>query len=192
MCGVRRQQGVRDAALDGKPVAARGDPSHHLTANAHRLVAECDGARVLENQAGETRTIGDFLGTGESLPAEERNRLVHPHRKTQPSLEWRDLRGDIGRPHPVALLQSQAIDRPVPARDHAHRPAGRPKRVPQQQPVLHWAVELPAQLAHVGDPQRGDGHVPDTDLASGQVRERRVAHVVGDGAGQDVASHRSP
>src|SRR5205085_3898543 len=106
------QQRVGDAALDGKAVATRGHTTDYVTANADRFIAQSHRPRILEDEAGEARTIV-VPGTRQGLSAEEPVRLVHPHCKSQPGLEWRDLRGDVGRPHPVALLQAQAVDRPV-------------------------------------------------------------------------------
>ncbi len=53
MAGVGRQVRVGDRALDREAVAARGDPPDHVAAEPHRLVAEADGERVVEDQAAQ-------------------------------------------------------------------------------------------------------------------------------------------
>ena len=66
---------------------------------------------------------------------------------------------------------------------------GLPQRAPQRRAVLGGAVELPAELAHEGHPQR-----PHRDVADGQVAHAHVAEVervVGQRR-EDLAGQRTP
>ena len=96
---------------------------------------------------------------------------------------------DVGRPHAVALLQAQRVDRPVAAGREPVRLAGLPQRAPQPRAELGRAVELPAQLAGEGHAQRAHRHVADREVA-----HRHVAEVerVGRQRREHVAGARAP
>ena len=143
--------GVRDRALDGVAVAAARHAADDLAVDPHGLRAEGDGARVVEDEAGEA-TLG-LLPLEQRLAADELA-LVELDREPEPGLVGRVLGRDVGAPDAVALLEAAGVDRPVAAGDEAVPAAGVPDRVPQPQPELHRAVELPAELAHVGDAER--------------------------------------
>src|SRR6188768_1676005 len=51
LAAIGRQVGVGDRAFDGVAVAAAGDPAGDPAADADRLVAEGDRARILQGQA---------------------------------------------------------------------------------------------------------------------------------------------
>ena len=86
----------------------------------------------------------------------------------EPGLVRRRLGVQVAPPRAVALLETQRVDRAVAARRHA---ASGDERVPELQPVLGRAVELPAELSDVGDARRDHRDVPDRELARPHVRE---------------------
>ena len=137
---LRREIGVGDRALDRVAVAAARDPAADALSDPHRLVAEHDRARVLEHQAPQPPAR---LGPGQRVRADER--LVRAHAEPEPALERSLVGRDVGRPHAVALLEPQRVDRPVAA-GHAC-PSGSPaSHSVRHRPgaVLGRAVELPA------------------------------------------------
>ena len=81
---------------------------------------------------------------------------------------------DVGAPRPVALLQPAALDRPVPGVLQPVVSPGVDERVVHRDGVLHRQVQLPSQLADVGDPQRAHGAAGDADHLLRAERERRV------------------
>src|SRR5207344_1146229 len=100
--------------------------------------------------------------------------LVQLDSEAQPCLERRVLRRDVGTPDAVALLEPQGIDRPVSACNESMVRPGLPERVPEPEPILGRAVELPAELPDVRDTQRPAGNGTDRQLTRVHVRERVV------------------
>src|SRR5215469_1674334 len=85
---------------------------------------------------------------------------------------------DVCTPVAVAFLQAQRVDGPVASRDDAERLTRLPQRVPQLGAILHRGVNLPAQLAYIGDAQRQRRDIANRHLLRGQVGEGRVGEVV--------------
>ena len=96
---------------------------------------------------------------------------------------------------PVALLDApgRAVDADADG-DGAVVLPGSEYDVPQLRGLVHRHVELPAELADVGDPggEHGAVHALDGDLATGEEAEAAVGHVVAAEPGEDVAGARSP
>src|SRR5262249_59270671 len=89
-----------------------------------------------------------------------------------------ELTVDIRAPEPVALLQTQRVERTPTERGDALRLAGLPQRVPQPQSVLGRRVDLPTQLADVGDSDGESRHGAHRDRARRQVRKDLVGEVL--------------
>src|SRR6476620_1317281 len=119
-----RQVGVGDRALDGVAVAAARHPADDLAADADRLVAERDRARVGEGEAAQARARPVFLGGKDRVFADEPDRLVELDAEADAAFVGGLVRGDVGAPDPVALLQAEAVDRPIAASDDVVGPAG--------------------------------------------------------------------
>ena len=66
--------------------------------------------------------------------------------------------GHVGAEGAVALLQPQAVERAAAGGDDAVLLAGVQQQVPQPRAVVGGGVELPAEFADVGQPQRGHRH----------------------------------
>ena len=118
--------------------------------------------------------------------------LVELDREAETGLERRLLGRDVRAPHAVALLEPERVDRLVAAGDEPVLPTRLPERVPEGETELDRAVQLPAELAHVGDAQREAGHAPDRELLRGHVRERVVRKVGRGERLQDLASAGPP
>src|SRR5262249_57449439 len=88
-------------ATDGVPL----DPD--------RFGPERNRAGIGEHEAAQTARR--LLRAEQSLAAQE-VALVEPDRESEPGLERRVVGRDVGAPDPVALLEPQRVDRPVPAR----------------------------------------------------------------------------
>ena len=158
-----------------------------------RLVAEADRPRVVEDEAAQPLARAGRLRRDERVAAEEVARLVERDREPEARLVRRLVRGDVARPDAVALLEPERVDRPVAGGDHPVRRARPSQSVAQSAAaVLGRRVQLPAELADVGDPQREERHAADRDLARGEEREGRVREVVARERREDVASPRAP
>jgi hypothetical protein len=173
-------------------VTARRDAAADLAVDADGLVAERDGLRVLECQAAELGARPFLRRLHQSVSADEPALLLELDAEADAALVRSLVGGDVGAPDPIALLEPQRVDRAVAARHHSVRFAGFPQGAPQAEPVLGRAVELPAELADVGHPQRPDGDVPDCELADVHVGEGLVAEVLRRQRLQDLARLRAP
>src|SRR4029079_11051446 len=87
------------------------------------------------------------------------------------------LRRDVGTPDAVALLEPQRVDRLVAAGDQALIPPGRPELVPESRAELGRAVELPAELADIGDAYGEARHRPDRQFLRRHVPKRLVGEI---------------
>ena len=132
---VGRQVRVGDAPLDREAVSARGDTAYDLAVDADRLVAERDGPRVGEDEAAQALAGTGVAGAEEGVAPDE-VALVEADGEAEPGLERGLVRRDVARPDPVALLQSQRVDRAIAAGDEAVRLARLPQRVPEGEAVL--------------------------------------------------------
>src|SRR5207302_5508759 len=128
----------RDARANRVAEAAARDAADDLAVcSTHRLGAERDRPRVVEHEADELlRRLAERVASDELA-------LVALHGEREPGLVRRSLGVQVARPGAVALLEPQRVDRSVPARCDAVDT----QRVPEPQPVLRRAVELPAELA---------------------------------------------
>src|SRR5438093_1543792 len=111
------------------------------------------------------------------MPADEAPFLVPLHREPQ----TRPVRGvpprHVASPDPVSLFEPQGVDRLVAAGDETVRSPRLPEGVPERYSELGGAVELPAELADVRDPQRVARDRPDREVPRPQVRESLVREI---------------
>ena len=149
---ARRHVGVGDRAADRVAEAAAGDATGGA-GDAHRLGAQRDRAGIVQDQAREPGRGGRLFGLQQRVPSDELA-LVELDAEPQPGLVRVDVRADVRAPDAISLLEAQRIDRLVTAGDEAMAAARLPDRVPQALSELGRAVQLPAQLADVGDAQR--------------------------------------
>src|SRR5690606_6657253 len=111
------------------------------------------------------------------LAAEEIDVLLQLHRPAEPGFEGRVVGRDVGAPGAVALFQPQRFQRTIADRPYVERPACLHQRVEDLAGGLYGNVQLPAQLADIGDAQRADrvtGYVDFPDMAE---RERGMRDV---------------
>ena len=67
-----------------------------------------------------------------------------------------------------------------------------PEHIPEARPLLDRDVELPAEVADIGDPGGQRPQRPDLDRAAGREREALVGDVVAGRTGQDLPRPRPP
>src|SRR5258707_1327782 len=123
-----------------------------------------------EDEASEARFRLRFAGLEQGITSYEVS-LVELHGEAQSGLIRIVLRADVGAPDPVPLLEPERVHRLVAARIQPVAAARVPNGVPQAQAELGWAVQLPSELADIGDSQRKAGHRTDRQLSGGHVRE---------------------
>src|SRR6266568_5424497 len=100
--------GVGDRRADAVPVRGAGDVAERDSVYVDRLLAEDDGLGIVENEAREFP--GGLLGAEERVAADE-VALVEPDGEPEPRLVRIVLGGHVRAPRPVALLQTQAVER---------------------------------------------------------------------------------
>ena len=193
---VRRQVGVGDAALDREAVAAGGHPPDDGALRP--APARCRG--VTERGSSSTRQAQALCAARPPSRARSASRpmksapLSSATAKPSPA-SYGVSSGVMSRgPDAIALLEPQGVDGAVAAGQHAVAARRPPRGVSQSAAaVLGRGVELPAELADVGDPERQHGHVADggsrarsrygkASFERSSLRERR----------EDVAGQRSP
>src|ERR1051325_1010557 len=81
-------------------------------------------------------------------------------------------------PVTVTFLQSQRINRLVSRGHDARRNSCFPKRVPQLQPRLHWAIKFPTEFADVSDAHGEHRNFTDDDLLCREVRKSCVGKII--------------
>src|SRR5207302_11215264 len=129
---------------------AAGNPAQRSMIDPYRLAAERDPAGLVEQDRTELARDALLSGANQGLFADEVDRLAQADGKTEPGLVWVVLGGDVAAPHPVSLLQSHRINRPVTCGHQAMGATRVPERVPELRPELDRTVQLPSQLADVG------------------------------------------
>src|SRR5206468_3547506 len=105
---------IRDRLPERVPIAAAGDAPLHVAFYPHRLRAERDRTGLVQDEACEPG-LGRRLTLLEKRGAADEVALVELHAETQPRLIRIHVGRDVGAPYAVSLLQSQRVDRPVPA-----------------------------------------------------------------------------
>src|SRR6478736_2929091 len=186
-----RQPGVGDRPADGVPEFGARDIPGGPVVHVHRFRAQNHAAAVVDGQAGQPAGDRVVAHAGQRVPTDE-GLLARADREAQAGLVRVVLGGHVGTPGPVTLLQPQTVERGPAGGDDAVPPAGRPQHVPEALAVVRGGVQLPAQLAHVGQPHRGDRNPADANLLGAEVLQALVGEVVGADGLHDLAGQRSP
>ena len=153
-------------------------------------ITTCGG--IVEGDAGELLARPGVELALQRLPSLELA-LVHPDGEAEAGLERIVLGVDVLAPQPIALLEAKRVERAAAGRDDPVHLPGLPQNVPGSLSHRDLPVELPTELAGVGDPLRPDGiDLADVQVASGHVRERVVGDVDVRHGLEDVAGARSP
>src|SRR3712207_2711496 len=187
----RRQPSVGDALPDRIPIGRAGHVANRPAPGVDRLAAHHDYPWIVEEEARELATRACLRTPQERLPADE-VALVGLHRETQTCLVGVVLGRHVRPPRPVALLQSETVERPAPGGDRAERPSCLVEQVPESQAQVGGGVDLPPELADVGDPQSYDWHLAYVELSGFEEPERLVREIVGAQRLHELACLRSP
>ena len=186
--------GQSDAAAEGVAPRRRGHlarPPGPRAARARRPTASPRGRRrgsTTSRRAGRRartlldRRAAEEVDVGAQLAGEQ-----------QPGLDGTDVGRELTAEGAVALVQPQRLDRVVAAAVHVEVGAGREQVVVDTDGELGRHVQLPAELADVGDPGGAHGGVAERDHLRGRERERLVGQVrVGVSRESSVARRRAP
>ena len=164
----------RERAAHSVAVVATGDTPDDLTVDSYRLGPERHRQRVERPDAPQPASDALGLDPPERVLADERRRMVERDCEPEPGLVRIVLRRDVRRPHPVALLHAQRVDRAITTGAEIVRGAGIPQQIPERAAVFGRAVQLPPELADVRDAQRDGRDGAERDRLRGQVRKRVV------------------
>ena len=138
---------------------------------------EHEGLRLLQHHVHEAGGESLLALALQRLAADEVGVLPERDGEAQPGFE-RGLRlGDVVAPVAVALLAPERIHRVDAAEPDAEVGASLHQPVEDRHDVLGRDVQLPAQLADIGDPHRPCVRVADIDLAAGAEGKGRVGEV---------------
>src|SRR5215813_1008577 len=163
-------------ATERVTVGAGGDPSHEDTVAVDRLVAEQERLGIVEREHDQAACQG-LRALPQQRLASDKPLFLEGHREPQTSLERRVVAAEIVTPGAVALLHPQRVHRVVAGVTQPELLARRDHVVVDAGCELRRHVELPPQLAHVGN-ARGPRHgIADLDLSGRPERKRRVRHV---------------
>ena len=129
------------------------DPSDNALPVAHRLIPQGNGGTVRQSQAAELLAKALLLLLHERLAPDE-VAFVQLDREAQAGFKGGVVGADVRAPVAIPLLQPECVNRSVAGCNQPVVLPSLPERVPQLLAVLHGAIELPAQLAYVGDANR--------------------------------------
>ena len=147
-----------------------------------------DGSSIVK----QASSLGSFCGElAQGFAAEERHILLELHRPAHPGFQRRMIRRDVARPGAIELFQAQAFDRAVAGVADAVRRAGLHQRVIDTGEGIHRHVQLPAQLADIGDAQGADRRAGDHELAVLAERECSIADIALGHGREHVARFRT-
>src|SRR6266566_5387870 len=99
---------------------------------------------------------------------------------------------DICTPIAIPFLQAQRLDSSIACRQHAKRLPCLPQGIPELETVLHWCVNLPAELTHVGYTQCQYRNIANRHILRCQVRESFIREIVFTHQLHQMASSWSP
>src|SRR5215207_8677868 len=188
---LRRYPGVGDAPPDRVPIGRARHVSDRRVAAPYRLVAHDHNARVVEQEAGELLPRSLLFAPEQRFPADEVV-LVELPRETEPRLVGVVLGDHVRPPHPVALHQAQAVEGPTTPGDHAEGLPCLPQRIPEPQAHIRRNIDLPPELPHVGDAQRGDRNLAQVRPPGVEETKRLVRKVILGEALHQISSRRTP
>src|ERR1700722_11836459 len=178
--GVRGAQvSERDAFVQGVAEDAGGDRADAFAACVDAgAVGRIGRARSIENQRhGLPR--GAQLRLREQRLASCELRFLQVDETRQRSLEWREAGLEICLPAAVALVDAQAVERVQAKAGDAEGSAGTHELRIDAGKICKPRMQLPAELARVGDAQRPYLGGTDADGARRQPWEVRIGKVIG-------------
>ncbi len=179
-----------DGAAERVAVAARRDAPDHLAVAQDRLVVEQQRLGLLHDdldQAARQRLAALGFNRG---AADEVDVLLPRDCEAETGLERRIARRDVVAPVAIAFLAAQRIERVVTGQLET-QPL--PRLLDQVEDVLHELgrdIQLPPQLAHIGDAEGVRLAVADLDLLRRAEGERVVGKIGGADLLQQLARAR--
>ena len=152
-------------AADGVAEAAGGEPADALAVPHDGLPApELDLGVVGDGEGHEAAGQRLLALPPHGVLSDEGRRLVERDSEAETRFQRIEVGADVRRPDAVALLQPQAVDRPVARIAQAVFGACRLQRVVDRDHVVGGDVQLPTQLADEGDAHGADGRAGNVDL----------------------------
>src|SRR3984893_8083980 len=176
-----RQVAVSDVAPDGESVCAAADPADDRTIGVDRLSTVDGDVVLLADQQGAQTPLDPARLRDQKRLAPIEIALVEADAEPEPGLQGIVQEREVGTVIAVALLHPERVQRAVPTRPDANASSGGHQPVPHLHRHAGLGVELPSQLAHVGDALGEDFESLEPDGASlheGEAFFRNV--VIGD------------
>jgi hypothetical protein len=193
---LRLEIGEGEGLLHREAVGAPGGEADQPAVQHDRLVAAAVAVAGVDLHVGELDARA-LLARGQRRGAAD-ELLVEAHEALHVGLDHGDLVGELAAPGAVGLLHPQAVHRIGAEEPQAVCLAGLHQGIEHGGHVGHRAVQLPAEFAHVVDPERA--HPADAgngDLLRRQPGKRgigqigvrhRAEHVARQGPGQHQAA----
>ena len=107
----------------------------------------------------------------------KRLRLVEAHREAEPGLERRVLAAEVVTPRAIGLLDAERVHGVVSGVTETEVVSGCDHGVVDAAGEFGGHVQLPAELADVGDPRGAHRSRGEPHLARGEKRKRRAREV---------------
>ncbi len=166
-----------DGAAHGVAEHAGGETAHELAVPPDRLAVIEHAARVLEREGDEPPLDAGFLLAQQRLAPDE---IPLPERdgEAEAGFERRIFLGDVVAPVPVGLLDPERVERVVAGVAEAEAFAGRDDRVVDRGREFRGHIELPAELAHIGDAGRAHARIAEVDLARRAEEKGRIREIL--------------
>ncbi len=170
-------------------IATTRNPSDELIADPDGLRSQRDRARIVKGEA--TQQPIRLPRVHQSRTTDELA-LVEVDREPKPGFGRTVVRSDVAAPDPIALFESQRVDRLVSRSHEPVRHTCLPQGVPEPKPELRRRVELPAELADVRDARGEARDRTDREVLCTHVRKRVIRQACGREGLQHLPRLRPP
>ena len=166
--------------------AAGAEPTAPFAIAEDRLTAKEDDIRICGEGREDLLHAGSGLRRGGRAPFEIDIRL-ELHGPAQACLMRRVIRADVGAPGAIAFLKAQGFDCAVAC---VREPMGAPclvEGVIDCLGIFDGQVQLPAELAHIGDPAGQNRAARDADPPRRREGVRGIGDIGAGAGGEDIA-----
>ena len=166
-----------DGTADSVAIGARGDAPDERAVTPDRLVVIEQRLRLVEDEDQEPADERLFALGQKRIASRERMTFVEAHREGEPGLERRVLAAEVVTPRAIRLLDAERVHGVIAGVPETEVVSGCDHGVVDAAGEFGGDVQLPAELADVGDARGAHRSRGEPDLARREIRRRRAREV---------------